>query len=129
MLAALALAASLAFAVLPNADVAGLAADADVAVTARLRYAVPDLATGRRLIPDLNTPLGGPRFGLDVIAGWTGCAQGGNSIAQVGAHYDRFEVRSARLQVSGAVSNSSRLAYRLAAQYKDSMVIRSVAGT
>lgn len=83
-----------------------------------VRYFMPDLAVGRRLLPSLDTRLISAAIGIEMIADWTGFAQDAASLAQVGRQADQFEVRSARVRVTGGIAGINRLSYTVAAQYR-----------
>jgi phosphate-selective porin OprO/OprP len=83
-----------------------------------LRFAFPDLAVDRRIVPDLNWQLVSARVGFELIGDWTGFRQNGGSLALHGDQANRFEVRSARVQLGGRLLSDNRLSYRFAAQYR-----------
>jgi phosphate-selective porin OprO/OprP len=93
-------------------------ADADVVRPGQVRYVFPDFPVDRRLVPDLSTRYLTARLGVEMIADWTGFAQDAISVAQVGDQANRFEVRSARLQLIGGILDDYRLSYRVAFQYR-----------
>jgi phosphate-selective porin OprO/OprP len=93
-------------------------ADADIIRPARVRYVFPDFPVDRRLIPDLSTRYLTARLNIEMIADWTGFGQDATSVAQVGDQHNRFEVRSARLQLIGGILDDYRFSYRVAAQYR-----------
>jgi phosphate-selective porin OprO/OprP len=78
----------------------------------------PDFAPDRRIVPDLELLGVTARLGAEMIVDWTGFQQDANSVALHGVQPDRFEVRSARLQVGGGLWADGRLSYRVAAQYR-----------
>jgi phosphate-selective porin OprO/OprP len=88
------------------------------AVPSQVRFFFPDLAVGRRIVPDLDWQLVSARLGVEVIGDWTGFAQDAASKALHGVQSDRFEVRSARVQLGGRILTDDRLSYRVAAQYR-----------
>lgn len=104
--------------VLPDAEVPDLLADAGAAQPAPVRYAFPDFGVDRRVIPELTTRLVTARLGVDLIADWTGFNQDATSLALHGRQDDRFEVRSARVQIAGRLLDNDRIIYRFAAQYR-----------
>src|SRR5512146_443154 len=65
------------------------------------RYAIPDLAEDRVIIPRVNTRFLTIRPGIELILDHTAFAQDSSSIAQVGRQDDRLEVRSASLEFAG----------------------------
>jgi phosphate-selective porin OprO/OprP len=83
-----------------------------------VRFAFPDFSVGQRITPDLALQRLTARWGIEVVTDWTGFSQDARSIAQHGVQSDRFEVRSARLQLNGRLLQDDRLSYRVAAQYR-----------
>jgi phosphate-selective porin OprO/OprP len=83
-----------------------------------VRFAFPDLAVGQRLLPDLALQRFTARWSAELITDWTGFNQDGRSVALHGVQNDRFEVRSARVQLTGRIWDDPRLSYRVAAQYR-----------
>jgi phosphate-selective porin OprO/OprP len=83
-----------------------------------VRFAFPDLAVGQRVLPDLALQRLTARWGVELITDWTGFNQNASSVAMHGVQADRFEVRSARVQLAGQIWDDRRLTYRVAAQYR-----------
>lgn len=104
--------------VLPDAEVPDLIVDASAPQPSVMRYAFPDLRADRKLIPELSTRFVSARLGIDLIADWTGFNQDSASVSLHGQQENRFEVRSARVQILGNLLDNERLIYRFSAQYR-----------
>lgn len=102
----------------PSAESNGLADDAPLATAAPVRFAFPDFAADRRLLPEIDTQLLSARLGIELIGDWTGFAQNAGSLALHGEQSDRFEVRSARVQLRGRLWTDDRFSYRVSFQYR-----------
>jgi phosphate-selective porin OprO and OprP len=81
------------------------------------RYAVPDLAPDRILIPRLNTPFLTISPGIELIVDHTAFGQDEVSLAQVGRQGNLLEVRSASLSFSGEAGLNRRLEYNVGVDY------------
>lgn len=81
------------------------------------RYAVPDLAPDRLLLPRLNTRVLTMRPGIELILDWTGFAQDDPSRGQVGEQSNLFEVRSASVELLGEFGLQKRLGYKVGVEY------------
>ncbi len=77
------------------------------------RYAVPDLAPDRILIPRLNTPFLTVRPCIELIVDHTAFGQDDASLAQVGRQENLLEVRSATIDLSGSAGLKRRLEYKV----------------
>jgi phosphate-selective porin OprO/OprP len=81
------------------------------------RYAIPDLAADRIIIPRLNTGFLTMRPGIELIVDRTGIGQNNAAIAQVGPQGDLLEVRSASLEFSGEFGPKMLFDYKLGVEY------------
>ncbi len=81
------------------------------------RYAIPDLAQDRILIPRLNTRFLTVRPGIELILDYTAFGQDDASIAQVGTQANRLEARSVSLDLSGEFGLQRRLDYKVGVEY------------
>lgn len=81
------------------------------------RYAVPDLAPDRLLLPRLNTRILTVRPGIELILDWTGFGQDDASRAQVGEQSNLFEVRSASVELLGEIGLGKRFGYKVGIEY------------
>jgi phosphate-selective porin OprO/OprP len=92
--------------------------DASSAEPPQVRYAIPDFAPGRQILPQIDRHWLSSALSLEMIGDWTGFRQDDASLRQVGEQADKFEVRSARVRLSGRLGASERLGYVVAAQYR-----------
>lgn len=81
------------------------------------RYAVPDLAPDRLLLPRLNSRFLTMRPGIELILDWTGFQQDDISRAQVGEQSNLFEVRSASVELLGEFGLKKRIGYKVGLEY------------
>lgn len=77
------------------------------------RYAIPDLAPDRILIPRLNTRFLTIRPGIELVIDHTAFGQDDVSLAQVGRQENLLEVRSATLDFSGTAGLQRRIEYKV----------------
>lgn len=81
------------------------------------RYAIPDLAEDRIIIPRINTRFLTVRPGIEFIVDRTGFWQNEASLAQVGRQGDLLEVRSASLEFSGEFGPKKLFDYKVGVEY------------
>ena len=81
------------------------------------RYRMPDLAPDAGLLPELATPLGTVRTGLELIVDWTGFEQDAASLSQVGEQAGRLEVRSAAVELAGELGPARSVSYKVGIDY------------
>lgn len=81
------------------------------------RYAIPDLAEDRVIIPRLNTQFITMRPGIELIVDRTGFRQDDASVAQVGGQRNLLEVRSASLDFSGEFGPGMLFDYKVGVEY------------
>lgn len=81
------------------------------------RYAIPDLAPDRIIIPRLNTRFLTIRPGIELIIDHTAFGQDDASVAQVGGQENLLEVRSASLDFSGEAGMNRRIDYKVGVEY------------
>lgn len=81
------------------------------------RYAIPDLAEDRVIIPRLNSRFLTIRPGIELILDRTGFSQDDASIAQVGRQADLLEVRSASLEFTGEFGPKRLFDYKVGVEY------------
>jgi phosphate-selective porin OprO/OprP len=81
------------------------------------RYAVPDLAPDRLLLPRINTPIFTIRPGIELIVDYSAFGQDDVSVAQVGKQSDGFDVRSASLNFEGELGPKRRIGYKVGVAY------------
>jgi phosphate-selective porin OprO/OprP len=81
------------------------------------RYAIPDLAEDRIIIPRLNTRFLTIRPGIELIFDHTTFRQDEASVAQVGQQGNLLEVRSASLEFAGAFGPKMLFDYKVGIEY------------
>lgn len=81
------------------------------------RYAIPDLAPDRVVIPRLNTRFLTIRPGIELILDHTAFSQDDTSLAQVGRQADLLEVRSASLEFNGEFGPRMLFDYKVGVEY------------
>jgi phosphate-selective porin OprO/OprP len=81
------------------------------------RYAIPDLAPDRIIIPRLNTRYLTIRPGIELIVDHTAFAQDDASRAQVGPQSNLLEVRSASLEFNGEFGPQRLFDYKVGVEY------------
>ncbi len=81
------------------------------------RYAIPDLAADRIIIPRLNTRFLTVRPGIELIIDRTGFQQDSASLAQVGEQNNLVEVRSASLEFTGEFGPKRLFDYKIGVEY------------
>lgn len=81
------------------------------------RYAVPDLAEDRVIIPRLNTRFLTIRPGIELILDHTRFSQDADSLAQVGRQGNLLEMRSASLEFSGEFGPKMLFDYKVGVEY------------
>lgn len=81
------------------------------------RYAVPDLAPDRLLLPRLNSKFLTIRPGLELIFDATGFRQDDSSRAQIGEQSNLFELRSASVELLGEFGLQKRIGYKVGLEY------------
>lgn len=81
------------------------------------RYAVPDLAADRLLLPRINTPIFTIRPGIELIVDHTAFGQDAASVTQVGVQPDGFDVRSASLTFEGELGPKRLMGYKVGVAY------------
>lgn len=81
------------------------------------RYAIPDLAPDRILMPRINTRFLTIRPGIELIVDNTAFRQDAGSLDQVGKQENLLEVRSASLDFSGSFGLNRRLEYKVGVDY------------
>jgi phosphate-selective porin OprO/OprP len=81
------------------------------------RYAIPDLAPDRVVIPRLNTRFLTVRPGIELIIDYTGFDQDSASLAQVGEQRNLLEVRSLSLEFNGEFGPKHVFDYKIGVEY------------
>ncbi|MXO59101.1 hypothetical protein GRI89_06050 [Altererythrobacter salegens] len=81
-------------------------------------YIIPDFPPHKAPDPDKPLPFIKIKFGLVGIGDWTDFHQDANNIAQIGVQDDEFQVRSARLTVSGSIGGEYRVSFQVSGEYK-----------
>jgi phosphate-selective porin OprO and OprP len=81
------------------------------------RYAIPDLAPDRVVIPRLNTRFLTVRPGIELIVDATGFDQDPASVAQVGTQASLLEVRSLSLEFNGEFGPKRQFDYKVGVEY------------
>jgi len=81
------------------------------------RYAIPDLAADRIIIPRLNTRYLTIRPGIELIIDHTAFGQNDASLTQVGRQENLLEVRSASLEFSGEAGPKQQIDYKVGVEY------------
>lgn len=88
------------------------------AVQETVHYIIPDLPPKKPADPNKEMPFFKLNIGLVMIGDWTDIEQDSTNIDQIGIQENEFQVRAARVILSGSVGGSYRVSYQLAGEYK-----------